>query len=105
MLTHLVDVSAGRRLVARHSDRHAGAVCQLHNGLDEALAKGALPHNARSPIILQRPSQHLEAAAMSALWGGARAWHLNGPSTMSLGWGPQDTSSPHSTSRYTALLA
>lgn len=56
---HLVDVCAGRRLVARHSNSNARSVGQLHNGLYEPLPEGPLPYYARSVVVLQRARKHL----------------------------------------------
>ena len=57
----LVDVCAGRRLVACHGDSYARSIGQLHDGLYEPLSKGPLPHYARSVVVLQRARKHLHA--------------------------------------------
>ena len=65
----LVDVGAGGRLVARDGHRDARPVGQLHNCLDEALAKRGRAGHARAPIVLQRARQHLAHNRMLEVHG------------------------------------
>lgn len=74
--TGLVDVGAGRRLVARNSDGHARAVAELHHGLNEALPEGALARHGRAPIVLQCARQHLRSARIQRQASCNNAWAL-----------------------------
>ena len=67
----LVGSAAQAHPVAGSRDDQCGAVGELHDGLDEALAKGGLPHDGGAPVVLQRAGQHLHSTCCSCCtaWG------------------------------------